>query len=94
MVIYRPHRGGLREAMEEAREFSSAEEMLAWIVAEHTDPEWGPAFKLEDLVLGSEIRDDTRIGWNDTRYVSARMYYGKYYDLPVPIGFCAENYDK
>lgn len=93
MIIYRPHRGGLKEAMEEAREFSSREEMLAWIVAEHTNPEFGPAFSLEDLVIDSETRNDTRIGWHDTRYVSTRRYYGKVYDPPAPIGFCAEDYD-
>lgn len=69
MVIYRPHRGLLKESMSEVREFSTAEEMLDWIVAEHTDPERGPAFSLDDLVIGTESRDDSHIGWHDTRYV-------------------------
>lgn len=94
MVIYRPHRGGLEEAMAEDREFSSAEEMLAYIVEVNIDPEWGPAFALEDLVLGSKIRDDFRIGWYDTRYVSTRQYHGAVFDPPVPIGFCAESYER
>lgn len=94
MVIYRPHRGGLEEAMAESREFSSGEEMMAYIVESHTDPEWGPAFGLEDLVLGSETRDDRRIGWHDTRYVCTRKYYGNVYEPPAPIGFYAENYEK
>lgn len=38
MVIYRPHRGGFAEAMAEAQEFSSGEEMLAYIVAELRTP--------------------------------------------------------
>lgn len=92
MVIYRPHRGGLEEAMAEAREFSSGEEMLDFIVAEHTDAERGPAFSLNDLVIGSEARHDPRTGWHDTRYVCTRRYYGERFDPPAPIGFCAEDY--
>lgn len=92
MVIYRPHRDGLEESMKEAREFSTAEEMLGWIVAAHTDPEWGPAFSLDDLVVGNESRNDYRIGWRDTRYICTRRYHGKVYDPPAPIGFCAEEY--
>lgn len=94
MVIYRPHRGGLEESMPEAREFYTAEEMLDWIVAEHTDLERGPAFSLDDLVIGTESRDDFRIGWHDTRYVCTKRYHGEVYDPPAPIGFCAENYER
>lgn len=94
MVIYRPHRGGLEEAMAEAREFSGVEEMLAYIVQANTDPERGPAFGVEDLVLCSESKNDSRIGWHDTRYVCTRRYHGEVYDPPAPIGFCAEDYDR
>lgn len=31
MIIYRPHRGGLFEALEEAREFNTIEEMKDFI---------------------------------------------------------------
>lgn len=94
MVIYRPHRGGFAEAMAEAREFSTMEELLLFVVDQHTDPDIGPAFALEDLVIGSEARDDSRNGWHDTRYVCTRRYYGETFDPTAPIGFCAENYEK
>lgn len=94
MVIYRPHRGGLEEAMGEVREFSGVEEMLAYIVQANTDPERGPAFGVEDLVLGGETRDDLRISWHDTRYVYTRRYHGEVYNPPAPIGFCAEDYGR
>lgn len=95
MVIYRPHRGGLKEAMAEAREFPSVEDMLAYIVEEHTDAVWGPAFDLDDLVLGREARDDSRTGWHDTRYVYIKRYYrGEVYDPPAPIGFFSEDYER
>lgn len=92
MVIYRPHRGGFAEAMSESREFSTMEELLAYVVEEHTDEELGPAFSLEDLVIRSETAHDRRNGWKDTRYVCTRRYYSEVYDPPAPIGFCAENY--
>lgn len=93
MVIYRPHRGGFSEAMAEAREFSTMEELLSFVVEQHTDPDMGPAFALDDIVIDSEARNDPRNGWHDTRYVCTRRYYGEDYDPPAPIGFCAENYE-
>lgn len=35
MVIYRPHRGGLKEAMAEAKEFNSIDEMKRYICDKH-----------------------------------------------------------
>ena len=35
MVIFRPHRGRLKEAMEEAKEFDSIDEMLKYICVDH-----------------------------------------------------------
>lgn len=98
MIIYRPHRGGLKEAMEEAVEFRTCEEMKAYIVEQHTDPElgpiFGPAFEVKDIVLGDRTTDDTRIGWHNTRYVYTRLLYKNVCIPPIPIGFCATDYDK
>lgn len=35
MVIYRPHRGALKEAMAEAKEFNSIDEMKQYICDKH-----------------------------------------------------------
>ena len=35
MVIYRPHRGGLKEAMTEDKEFNSIDEMKRYICDKH-----------------------------------------------------------
>lgn len=94
MIIFRPHRGGLKEAMEETVEFRTCEEMKAYIVEQHTDPDFGPAFEVKDIVFGDETRDDHRNGWHDTRYVCTRRYYNEGYFPPAPIGFCATDYEK
>lgn len=48
MIIYRPHRGGLRQAMEEAVEFETFEVMKEYIVEQNAKiiPEWGAPFVL------------------------------------------------
>ena len=46
MVIFRPHRGGLIEAMEEAKEFNSLKEMLEYIVESHNNGFSGNYFKI------------------------------------------------
>lgn len=92
MVIYRPHRGGLAEAMEEAREFSNLEEMKQYIVKYHEDMERGRPFELEDIVIGDILGDDPRIGWNDCRYVCVKRYFNEEYIIPQAIGHCSEDY--
>lgn len=68
--------------------------MLQYVVESHTDPDYGQAFTLEDLVLDDQTVDDPRNGWHDTRYVCTKRYFGERYDIPVPIGMCAEDYEK
>lgn len=91
MIIYRPHRGGLFEALEEAREFNTIEEMKKFIVEQ-----WRGAFSEEDIVLGDKIINDDRIGWEDTRHVCIRRLdkedYMKKYGCPQCIGWCATIY--
>lgn len=79
MVIYRPHRGGLKEALEEAKEFESIEEMKQYIyehfkfvytdVGYKTEP-----FTIDDIVIGEETADDKRCGWHDTRHVCIKRF--------------------
>lgn len=87
MVLYRPHRGGFREAMERAKEFESVDSMKGYIVQEHTDEGMGPAFSVEDIVIGDEEKYDSRNGWN-TRYVCTKRYYIENFQIPQCIGMC------
>lgn len=96
MIIYRPHRGGFEEAMELSREFETAEDMKEYIVKEHTDADYGPAFSIDDIVLKAETTCDPRNGWKDSRYVCVKRYfnqdYMKMYGCPQCIGTCATDY--
>lgn len=96
MVIYRPHRGGLAEAMAEAREFENFEEMKQYIYDDAEVFNGEKAFEIEDIVVSDELREDWRIGWKDSRYVCVKRYFSddfmKLYGVPQCIGQCATDY--
>ena len=91
MIIYRPHRGSLREAMLEAREFENEE-----LMKEHIVKHWNGLIYMEDIVIDDITIDDDRNGWKDTRYVCTRRMgnedYIKLYGKPQCIGHCATYY--
>ena len=84
MVKYRPHRGGLAEAMAEAREFETLEEMIAYICAEDD------FFKIrpEDIIVGEPHGHDLRVNWMNIRMVTTKRINDTVYDPPAAIGFC------
>lgn len=88
MIIYRPHRGGLRESMEGAREFITKEAMFDYIAEMH-----GHAFAPKDLIIVRESAvDDLRTGWRNTMYICTKRYLWKSYDCPQCVGMCATDY--
>lgn len=104
MIIYRSHRGGLAEAMAEAKEFETEEEMKQYIYGYHKayflDLGYPDApFEIEDIEIDHErpIEDD-RIGWHDTMYVCVKRYgnenYIKQYGTSQCIGMCATDYER
>lgn len=98
MIIYRPHRGGLAEAMSEAKEFDNVDSMKQYIVEQWTESLGGrKPFDVDDIVLDDETIDDDRIGWHDTRYVCIKRFgnedYMEKYGSPQCIGFCATDYE-
>ena len=104
MIIYRPHRGGLAEAMAETKEFETEEEMKRYIYEHHKgyflDLGYPNApFDIVDIVIDKENpHEDNRIGWNDTMHVCVKRYgskdYIKKYGTPQCIGMCATDYEK
>lgn len=96
MIIYRPHRGGLRESMAEAREFESVEAMKKYIVEQNTIPEWGRPFSVKDIVVRKSEGADERVGWKNVRRVCIKRYYVQDYielfGAPQCIGHCATDY--
>lgn len=61
MVIFRPHRGTLSDAMAEKQEFSNMYDMLYYL--RH---KYGKDIK---ITLTDPV-NDKRIGWKDSMYVS------------------------
>jgi len=93
MIIYRPHRGSLADAMAEAKEFNNEQEMKEYIVKQ-----WNGYIFIDDIVIDDNPINDDRIGWKDTRYVCTKRLgeddYMKKYGYPQCIGMCATNYVK
>ena len=68
-VKYRPHRGGLAEAMAEMREFETVEDIKKHVVSAWKSlPGFGDITE-DNVIIGDVIGDDHRIGWKNVRYV-------------------------
>lgn len=104
MIIYRPHRGGLAEAIAESRGFETEEEMKQHIYEHHKDNFFdlgypNAPFEVNDIVIEKENpHEDKRIGWHDTMYVCVKRYGNEYYmekyGCPQCIGMCATDYER
>ena len=94
MIKYRPHRGSLGEAMKEAREFETTEEMKKFIMNDWNNSGFGNLFDINDIVIGDVLGDDDRIGWKNVRHVCIKRIgdadYMKEYGSPQCIGWCGE----
>lgn len=96
MIKYRPHRRSLEDAMKEAREFETYEDMKRHVLREHAiwNTDGVTLFDLDDIVIGDVIGDDDRIGWKNVRHVCVKRYgsddYMKLYGCPQCIGMCGE----
>ena len=91
MLIYRPHRSSLAEAMAEAKTFNSFDEIKEY-VANKWNSVWGyRILNQDDIILNEESHDDDRIGWKDVYYLCAKKIgdedYIKEYGFPQCIGF-------
>lgn len=95
MIKYRPHRGCLAEAVAEAREFPTVEEMKDYVYRSWMlGWESAPLFNREDIVIGEILGDDDRIGWKNVRHVCVKRMgsedYMALYGSPQCIGWCGE----
>lgn len=99
MIIYRPHKGSLADALAQAKEFQSEEEMKAYIYEDWKKScmELGfksAPFEIDDIVIDNETSDDARCGWHDTKYVCVKRMGKDIYDCPQCIGMCATDYER
>ena len=94
MIKYRPHRGSLDDAMKEAREFETYDDMKRHVMREHAIGGMITMFDLDDIVICDALGDDDRIGWKNVRYVCVKRYgsddYMKLYGWPQCIGMFGE----
>lgn len=89
MILYRPHRGSLDEAMAEMKTFDNIDDMKKHIIKEldiiDSDVDCcGP----EDILFKGLDMDDHRIGWKNVHYVLIRRFYHKKYKYPQVVGQC------
>jgi hypothetical protein len=93
MIIYRPHRGNLVDAMVEAKEFNNEQEMKEYVANQ-----WDGYISVSDIVIVDNPHNDDRIGWKDTRYVCTKRFGEQdnmvLYGVPQCIGMCATEYIK
>ena len=94
MYIYRPHRGSLDEAMRECKEFETKEEMISYISAESACLTGKPLYDPQDIIIGSSVINDYRIGWADCRHVLVKRMGNERFLIPQCIGWCATEYRK
>lgn len=85
MFRYRPHRGSFEDAMKEAREFITMDQMFDYIV--NTDP--FHLLQKEDLSISENLGKDDRIDWSECRNVLTKRYGKDVYDTPQAIGWCS-----
>lgn len=82
MIIYRPHRGSLSDALSEVKEFSTWQELKEYVALTWNSMGFGQVTS-SDVTIKDDPIEDKRIGWNDTRIVLLRG---------CSVGFCATQY--
>ncbi len=94
-VIFRPQRGVLGEAMNEAQEFPNVRAMKKFIVKDWNEG-WkgeGDLFTVDEIVIDDTYTvNDKRIGWEDTMQVCIKRLGKDVYRIPQCIGMCATIY--
>ena len=80
-IIYRPQCGGLNEAMEEAKEFCSIDEMKDYLVKKYEN-----AFDKSDITIEYYCYDE-RIDW-ETFIICTERWGNQRFKTPSAFGFC------
>lgn len=84
MIIYRPHRVSLSDALSEVKEFSTWQELKEHITSTwNSMGYWHWQVGTSDVTIKDDPIEDERIGWKDSRMVLISGY---------PVGFCATQY--
>jgi len=93
MIVFRPHRETLKEAMKEVKCFDTEDELKEYICKEWQDMFGKNVISKKDVIIQDEAISDKRIGWIDSRYVCIKRFGKTKYKHPAPIGMCATKID-
>lgn len=75
MIIFRPHRSSLQEAMKEAKEYNNLYELLNDLVEKHNSFCSFFKIKISDLNISSySSKGDDRVGWKDLFIIAFESY--------------------
>lgn len=73
-ILYRPHRGGLSDAIRELREFNNIKEMLDYV---YKNESFGDEKSIKDITYKKYSKyGDCRIGWKNTYIVCSKRRGG------------------
>lgn len=92
MIIYRPHRGSLEDAMKEAEAFNNWYQMTQYIASKWNLAVGQKVISPDDIVMDTEPIDDKRTGWKDVHMVLVTRVgnenFIEKYKNPQCIGYC------
>ena len=92
MIIYRPHRGSLEDAMKEAEAFNNWYQMTQYIASKWNLAVGQKVISPDDIVMDTEPIDDKRTGWKDVHMVLVTRVgnenFMEKYGNPQCIGYC------
>lgn len=108
MWLFRPHRGGLKEAMELLQEFDTIDDIFNHISNDWNN--WNEHVTVHPCDLMYDLygeNGDSRIGWSKTYVISYKAYNdikykedylkmtnGEKYNHPcIVFGFCTDDYE-
>lgn len=92
MIIYRPHRGSLEDAMKEAEAFNNWYQMTQYIASKWNLAVGQKVISPDDIVMDTEPIDDKHTGWKDVHMVLVTRVgnenFIEKYKNPQCIGYC------
>lgn len=92
MIVYRPHRGSLEDAMKEVKTFDNWYQMTHYIANNWNFAVGKKVIDSDDIVMDDKSVNDDRVGWKDVHMVLATRIgndnFMEKYGNPQCIGYC------
>lgn len=95
MIVYRPHRGSLEDAMKEVKTFDNWYQMTHYIANNWNLAVGKKVIDPDDIVMADNTVNDDRVGWKDVHAVLVTRIgnenFMETYEHPQCIGYCTYN---